>query len=304
MRYVIQLVFVASLLTANIVSAQSVQLLVPAYANPCCGFGPDMWTKLISAANTPDVEVSVIFNPASGPGTSIDPNFVNALGNGPLIDFKNAGGKVYGYVATTFGTRSVTDVQANINKYYDTLYPGIVDGIFFDEASNNLADVAYANTIRDSVKAKDASALVIANPGTSFTNNPSNQTLYSVDDYANTADVIVTFESSQDDYLNNYTDPAWLSDYDQSHFAHMIHSTSSLWDANLLTLAQSRNAGYVYFTDDTLGNPYDKLATYWGDQLSSVAATQVSAIPLPAAFLLFFPVLSMFGFYRFKLRRS
>ena len=173
-------------------SAGAINLLVPAYGNPATADGDAMWSDLIATAGSPAFtgDLHVIFNPASGPGDAIEPNYVDANGNGPLPDLRNNGAIIYGYVPTTFGNRAQGDVEADIDKYFDTLYAGLIDGIFFDEMSNDLADVGYYQGIRDYVKGKSAAATVIANPGTSFTNNPSGQATYSVADYAVAADVL------------------------------------------------------------------------------------------------------------------
>ena len=55
-------------------TAGDIELLVPAYANPCCSGGPTMWSTLISTAQTASTTINIILNPASGPGaSSIDP---------------------------------------------------------------------------------------------------------------------------------------------------------------------------------------------------------------------------------------
>ncbi len=262
--------------------ATPINLLVPAYANPCCDGGPDMWSNLISAAANPDLQVSLIFNPASGPGTTTDPNFINAEGNGPLVDFRNAGGRVFGYVATTYGARLQTDVFSDVDKYYDTLYTGLIDGIFFDEMSNDLANTGYYQGLRNYVRSKGNSELVIGNPGTSYTGNPSGQTAFTLADYVQSADVLMTFESRAEDYLNNYTAPAWVDDFGSDRFAHVIHSLNS-WDSNLVDLAISRKAGYVYFTDDQMPNPYDQPTGFWDQEVSDLATANTIATPVPAA---------------------
>ncbi len=266
--------------------AAPISLLVPAYANPCCGGGPTMWNNLITAATNPDLEVGLILNPASGPGTATDPNFVDASGNGPLVDFRNAGGKVYGYVPTQYSSRPQADVLADVDKYYDTLYSGLVDGIFFDEMSNNLAHTGYYQTLRDYVHNKTTGSLVIGNPGTGFVNNPSGQTTYVIDDYVQSADVLMTFESDANAYLNSYVPPSWVGNYPANRFAHVVH-TLGTWDANFVDLATARNAGYVYFTDDQMPNPYDQLASFWDQEVTDLAAANTTAVPAPATFWLF-----------------
>ena len=282
----IVLLTVLSSLTATPATAGAINLLVPAYGNPATPNGDAMWSDLIATAGSASFtgDLHVIFNPASGPGNAIEPNYVDTNGNGPLPDLRNAGAIIYGYVPTTFGARAQAEVEADIDKYFDTLYPGLIDGIFFDEMSNDLADVGYYQAIRDYVKTKVTTATVISNPGTSFTNNPSGQTTYTVADYALAADVLVTFEDTADEYLNNYTPPTWRDDLDSSHFAHIVH-TQSTWDDSLLDIAANRNAGLVYFTDDSGGNPYDALSSYWDAQ--SAAISTRNAAPLPSSWLLF-----------------
>lgn len=273
------LLFLLAFLTpAHRVIASDIELLVPAYGNPCCGDGPFMWGALVGAAEDSNIRISIILNPASGPGASpIDPNYINPFGTDPLLDFKAAGGVVYGYVPTTFGERNIVDVKADVDTYYDPAYwrgSGVqVDGIFFDEMSNDLADVGYYQQLSDYVNSREPAAKVIANPGTTFTNNPSGQTTFSVMDYVQTADTLLTFDASGNDYRNNYTAPSWLNDFSADHFAHVIHSETS--SANMLIdveLARARKAGMIYITDDVLPNPYDSLASYWNSELGAIEA--------------------------------
>ncbi len=257
-------------------SADRVDLLVPAYANPCCGGGPLLWSTLIATAGDAglDIEVHVIFNPDNGPGTAVDPNYVDAQGNGPLLDLRNAGGFVHGYVPTGFGTRPATAVEADVDRYYDALYPGIVDGIFFDEMTNDLASVGYYQQLRDYVKGKDPGALVIGNPGTTFTNNPSMQTMFDVLDYADSADVLTTFENTGAQYETNYSPPAWLATFPPRRFAHILHSQPS-WGAAFLALAHDRSAGFLFVTDDVFPNPFDALPSFWSAKTAAISAHNV-----------------------------
>ncbi len=218
-----------------------------------------MWSNIINTASDPSLDVTVhaIFNPASGPGTAVDPNYMQSDGSGSLRDLKDVGGIIYGYVATGFGVRDVSLIKGDIDKYYDQLYPGKLDGIFFDEMSNDLAKTGMYQDLRDYVKGKSSTATIVGNPGTTFTNNTSGQTIYSVLDYATSVDVMVTFENSAFEYINNYTAPSWADDLSADRFAHIIHSQSG-WDDQLLTLAHQRKVGMLYVTDDVMGNPYDQ----------------------------------------------
>ena len=92
--------------------------------------------NLISTASdsSRNDNIHVIFNPASGPGSARDQNYLDSNNNGLLADFRNAGGITYGYVPTTFGTRPIADVKNDVDAYFTGHYAGFVDGIFFDES--------------------------------------------------------------------------------------------------------------------------------------------------------------------------
>ncbi len=258
-------------------SCARLELLVPAYANPCCDDGPAMWADLETAAAAGTVKINVILNPASGPGTGpeIDPNYVNVGPVGPLLDVRAAGAVIYGYVSTSFADRPIGDAKADVDRYYTTAYwrgAGIqVDGIFFDEMSSDLPDVGYYQELRDYVKAKDANARVIANPGQPGTQDTSGGSSgFTVMDYATAADVLVTFEGTASDYELAYTPPSWANALPASHFAHLIHeATGVLYLA--LDLARTRKVGMVYVTDDVFTlNPWDTLPSYFADEVEDV----------------------------------
>jgi len=249
--------------------AGGLRLLVPAYGNPCCGGGAAMWTQLTDTALVMGSDLHVILNPASGPGVGlIDPNYVNDLGEGPLIDLRAAGGFVIGYVGTNYTMRSLADVKSEVDLYFDPSYwrgAGVqVQGIFFDEMSNDLAHVGYYQDLRDHVRSHLAGARVVGNPGTSFVNNPSGQMTWTVSDYAESADTLVTFESDANAYLTSYTPPSWLGSYPADRFGHIVFAEPSESQmVQSMRLAISRKAGYIYITDDVLVNPYDVLPAYW-----------------------------------------
>lgn len=256
-------------------SCTAIELLVPAYANPCCGDGPAMWAGLVTAAGAAHPHLNVILNPASGPGAGpeIDPNYVNTGPVGPLLDVRAAGATIYGYVSTSFATRSIQDAKDDIELYYTASYwrgAGVqVDGIFLDEMSSDLPDVGYYQELRDYVHAKDPNALVIANPGQPATQDTSGGSSgFTVTDYATAADVLVTFEGSSGGYAFTYAAPAWADALPASHFAHLVHGAATSSDMSLaLDLVRSRKAGMVYVTDDVLvPNPWDALATYFATE--------------------------------------
>ena len=259
----------ASLIDASEPRVIAIDILVPAYANPCCDGGPSMWRHLIETARQQDrgFDLHVIFNPASGPGTQIDPSYRDAAGNGVVTDLRKAGTKVYGYVRTTFGNRPIAETKRDIDAYCTGHYAGLVDGIFFDEMSADLADVGMYRELHDYVKSISADHRTIGNPGMPYINNPSGQTKYKASDFVDAVDVLMTFESSENEYRNKYVTFKHLQNLSPQKIAHVVHSTGS-WNSDLIALAAKRGAGFVYFTDDiyldpSKDNPYDTLMSKW-----------------------------------------
>lgn len=115
---------------------------------------------------------------------------------------------------------------------------------------------------------------VIANPGT----NTAQAYLTTP-----TADTLVTVEDFGSNYPG-YVPAAWTSNYLPDHFANLLHTVSS---ANTMAadiqLASQGNVDFIYVTDDTLPNPYDRLPSYWDQE---VAQIQDTALPEPSSVLL------------------
>jgi hypothetical protein len=70
----------------------SATVLIPAYFYPSSA-GLDAWNRLARDAGS--INIEAILNPASGPGTTQDPNYVAVVNN-----LRTAGGSVFGYVST------------------------------------------------------------------------------------------------------------------------------------------------------------------------------------------------------------
>ena len=236
---------------AGAAGAQS--MAVPAYFYP-----GSYWTQLDQAGAGVGLAV---MNPDSGPGSAADPNYANAVRSAQA-----AGVHVVGYVYTSYGSRSVAAVESDINAYY-SWYPGL-NGIFLDEASTSCASEPYYATLNSFVKSKGGTGLTILNPGTQ-----TNQC------YEPAADILLTFEGSDSQYVSSYAAPSWVANYPASHFWHVIYGTSTVSAmAQAVQLSKARNAGYVYVTSATLPNPYDLLPTgsYWSDEFSDIAAAPTS----------------------------
>lgn len=227
-------------------------IVVPAYFYPG-GAGLGLWNQMNSAAG--QVPLTAIMNPGNGPGTFQDSNYMSVVNS-----LRAAGGRVIGYVYTSYGSRPLAEVLADVDRY-DTFYN--VDGIFVDEMANTGPSqrLNYYKSIYDHVKSIDSNWEVMGNPGTN-----------TIELYLTwpTADRLMVFEGFGSSYPA-YTPSSWNFDYDSSHFVHLVHQESS---GNLqadLNLAVARNAGGIYVTGDVLPNPWDTLPSYWSTEVAAVA---------------------------------
>jgi len=227
---------------ASAVAATSQRIAIPSYFYPGA-----LWTKLENGA--PTVGLAII-NPNSGPGSSQDANYVAEIRRA-----RAKGILVLGYVHTSYGARAAATVKAEVNKYYS--WYG-VNGIFFDEASTNCTKKTYYQGLYNYVKAKNAAAKIVINPGT---NTP--------ECYITTASIIVNFEDRYSAYIT-WRPSGWEVKYPASRFWHLVIATPQSKLSNAMALSKNRHAGWIYVTPDVLDNPWDSLpsGTYWTSELN------------------------------------
>lgn len=223
--------------------------MVPAYFEPRAGGD---WDRLATAAQR--VPLIAIVNPASGPGSAANPQYVRAIQN-----VRRAGGRVTGYVSTAYGQRAAARVKEDILRYRQFY---TLDGYFLDEMGNDgsAASLSYYGDLREFIQRLDPASHVTGNPGTttqeSYLTRP-------------TADTLVTFENGTG--YPGYVPSAWTKKHPSHRFCHLLHSVrdpSAL--TNAVRLAQARNAGFLFVTDDVLDNPWDRLPTYWDAEVNLV----------------------------------
>ena len=222
-------------------------LLIPAYFYPTWWDAEtNRWDEVVEAAAR--VPVVAIINPGSGPGTESNADYTRAVD-----EVRQAGGRLIGYVHTSYTARDSATVLAEVDRYYD--WYG-VDGIFFDEVTNGAdADhLAYYRACFEHVRARDAEALVVLNPGT---DTPA--------DYLDVSTQMMIFEK---DHANNpltaWSPRSWVGGTEAqrvSVLSHNVPDEAAMRAA--LAYADSVNAGWFYITDDVLPNPWDTLPGYW-----------------------------------------
>jgi hypothetical protein len=248
--------------------AELTTALVPMYVYPGGG-GLSNWTQLDQSANK--VNIDAIVNPASGPGTFTDPNYVSAIADLDATKY----GKAFAYISTGFGARSLSDVETDIQGYL-SLYGGKnFAGFFIDQMSILPGTLSFYQSIYNYIKQDVGSSYaVIGNPGSPFLNGVSPA------DYLSTADQLVIFEGPNtapnpgDPGFNDYPYGLnWFQSYSSNRFANIIHDTPASSLLSDMSKAQALNAGSIFVTDGTGGNPYNGLPSYW-DQ-------EVAALPTP-----------------------
>jgi hypothetical protein len=233
-------------------TVNAMELVVPAYYDPKATGGS--WADIATTASK--VTTTVIANPNSGPGVAEDPLYTSAIAR-----VHAAGGKVIGYVSTSYSKRALSAVVKDINRYI-AFYK--LDGFFIDEMSsdNVIAHVQYYQSVYNYVKGLSPNFVVIANPGT---NMPEM--------YASlpTADRFVVFEDTATHYAR-YTPAAWQLRYPKSRFLHMVYNVSAAQMAGTMQYAAAHQASAVFITQLTLPNPYKALPGYWTQEITSARA--------------------------------
>lgn len=259
-------------------NTHAANILLPAYFYPSSNPSLSFWDEMTAAAG--QVSITAIMNPNSGPGSSVNSDYTTAVDA-----FRAAGGKVVGYVHTSYGARTQAEVLLEVASYA-SFYN--IDGIFLDEMSNQPGGLlAYYQSLYSNIKSTNPGYRVFGNPGTN-----------TLESYLTAADVLVTFEN-QTGY-GTFTPDTWTNNHTADHFAHLLYNVSD--EAAMLpnvALAADRNVGYLYITNDTRvdENPWDTLPDYWNAEVSAI-----SAIPEPSSGLLLLSGLGLIGFHFQKLK--
>lgn len=222
---------------------------IPLYVDPTVD--PATWAQLNADLVADDI---VVADPANGPGTEEDPSYTAALGALPC--------KVYGYVDTNYEARTTGQVQADVDTWL-SLYPGLIDGIFFDQCAVDTINVAYLTTISGYAHGLDLE--VAFNPG-----QPDMDAAVPP-----LAEVICNFEGNLATYLATVFPPL-IHDH-PGKWWHLVYdytpgdSGQSL--DNMVFAANSLDAKFVFYTDSPLvPMPWDGLGTYWSAEKTAVRA--------------------------------
>jgi hypothetical protein len=168
--------------------ADNASYIIPLYSYPQ-GQYQSQWEALYNLQTLK--QVFVVVNPNNGPGSSSDPNYLNAITILKLKKFK-----VIGYVSTSYAVRNIAFVKNDINQWFLLYGLDNVDGIFLDEVSNDNLNYSYYQNLYNYIKSFGNKEVVL-NPGTNVDLN-----------FFRIADKIIVFENSQSSFetfvYNNY----------------------------------------------------------------------------------------------------
>jgi hypothetical protein len=227
-----------------------VRLLVPAYFYPA-GEGLKAWERLIaSAAKAPIV---AIVNPGSGPGTAVDANYRTV--------FERARGSkitLIGYVTLGYAKRPVAAVNADVDRWL-TFYPE-VQGIFFDEQPSGAEGAPFAAECFAYARRKIRDARIVSNPGVVCAVD------YLKDEGSPT---VCLFEHETG--IDAYQPPDWAARFGSDRFAVLLYRVAGADGMRRsLRAAARKRAGFLYITDAGGANPWDRLPSYWDDEVAEL----------------------------------
>jgi hypothetical protein len=237
-------------------------LLVPAYIWPG-GKQLKDWDRLIAAADR--VPITAIVNKDSGPGKQVDRDF-RAL----LERARRSKLTLVGYVPLKYAKRPVADVKADVDRWL-SLYPGMLSGIMFDEQPSGPEGVPYLTECAAYVRSRIKNARIVSNPGTTCAPE-----YFAIDG----APTICMYESKTG--INAYRPPSWRTTMHPTQMAVLLYDVSTkneMW-RSLRVMARKR-AGFVYITDDSGANPWDRLPSYWDEEVAAVEAANRRAAGSP-----------------------
>jgi hypothetical protein len=125
----------------------------------------------------------------------------------------------------------------------------------------------YYAALYQYIKGRNANLPVMGNPGTTtleaYLNGP-------------TVDSLLIFENGTG--YDSFTPPDWVTNHLARQFANIAYDVGSAATmSNYVSFAASRNAGWVFFTDATGANPYDRLPGYWTNEVALIQSLNQNA---------------------------
>ncbi len=254
------------------------RILLPLYVYPDDAALADEWARVAAASER--VPISAIINPRDGPADPAHPtadcSADDARAHRDGVAVLRTGGadlRVLGYVPTGY----LTDDGAGAQAVRDAiaLYAGSgyrVDGIFLDEASYEEENAAVYRQLCSYARSLGFTDVVL-NPG-----QPVHPAYFT----GGACSTVVVFENPAARWPG-YTLPHDLYGFGPDGLATLVLEQRGGADMRAaVDRTIERHLGQVYVTDDGGDNPWDRLPSYWDDEVAYVARHNADAAGRPA----------------------
>ena len=217
--------------------------------------GAVWWQKVIDEkVKHPSVPIVATFNPNSGPGSAKDTNIANWVAK-----LKAAGVIAIGYTYDDYGTRSISALKADADKYKNWYN---ADGLFIDEFTNKVGFEGHYRDITAYVKGTLGMKMTMGNPGTDVPKS-----------FIGTVDIINITEGrgynpiSWLQYCVLCTTSGWHTEVDKRNFAYMRYDIPTLDTA--WQLESMKYVGLVLITDGNDSNGrWFNLPSYFSQEVA------------------------------------
>lgn len=241
----------------------SIQALIPKTGNLVSLYmypgstGSTYWQQVINQKlSHPSVPIVAIFNPSSGPGSYKDSNIANWVAK-----LHSAGVLAIGYTADDYGTKSLSTLKGDADKYKNWYN---ADGLFIDEFTNK---VGYETHYKDlTTYAKSIGMkMIVGNPGTDVPQS-----------YIGTVDVLNITEGT------GYMPISWLQycvlcdasngwhyKYDKRNFAYVRYGISTLDTTFEVNSSQWVGLLYIHSGTDSNGRWFN-LPSYYATEIATL----------------------------------
>ena len=231
-----------SMTRPSVQTGQRPGIIIPLYTYPT----DRTWSRTIQIKHAyPYVPIIVIMNPASGPGDSLDPNYVSGVKRLQL-----AGITVLGYDHTSYTARPLSTVETDVRKYVQWYH---VNGIFFDEMADDGApkEVTYYKAL-EAYAISEGLTMTVGNPAT-----PVAVILIGI------FNVLCIYEGTG---MPPTSDLNRFKAYGPAGFYFIAYSLTTFPSSQVLSDLQYVN--WIYVTDAGGSNPYNKLPTYFSPEIA------------------------------------
>jgi hypothetical protein len=221
------------------------QLIAPAYFYPTTGY----WQAMIADSSALGI---IVLNPNSGVGAKHEWRY-----DAPLAQARAAGIRIIGYIQTDYGTRAVSDILTEMDRYRE--WYGVTS-YFLDEGDTDIASIGLYTEM--TAYAHAMGGITVINFG--YHPHPA---------YMDITDYAIVFEDAMNVFLA-YTPPSWMKDYPADRFMNLIYGVPEDQVDQIIQITRERNLGTVWITDDHIntGSPYNTLPTYWSSLNQKLAA--------------------------------